>query len=170
MSYRVWQAIDTEVSRSVKVIRPPKFSLAALVIGLDTLRGFGGLLYTLTAVRLKVRYKQSVLGWLWAVLQPLSLMLTYTVVFSKVTTVHTDGIAYPVFVFSGLLPWVFFTSGVSNATSGLVNHAHLLTRVYFPREIIPFSYIAAALVDFVIASFILGVLMMYYRIPLSSVA
>jgi lipopolysaccharide transport system permease protein len=94
-------------------------------------------------------------------------MLTYTVVFSTVATVHTGKIPYPVFVFSGLLPWVFFASAVSNATSGLVNHSYLLTRVYFPREIIPFSYVAAALVDFLIASLILGCLMLYYRIPLT---
>ncbi|MDQ2948204.1 MAG: ABC transporter permease [Acidobacteriota bacterium] len=151
-------------------MRPPKVSLAALVTGLDTLRSFGGLLYTLTTLRLNVRYKQSVLGWLWAALQPLSLMLIYTVVFTTVTTVDTRGIAYPVFVFSGLLPWVFFASSVSNATSSLVNHSYLLTRVYFPREIVPFSYVAAALVDFLIASLILGGLMLYYRVALTLTA
>jgi len=72
-----------------------------------------------------------------------------------------------VFVFSGLLPWMFFASSVSNATVSLVNHSYLLTRVYFPREVVPFSYVAAALVDFLIASFILGCLMFYYRVPLS---
>ncbi len=169
MPRRSWQPIGEDL-RPLKVMRPPKVSLAALVTGLDTLRSFGGLLYTLTTLRLNVRYKQSVLGWLWAALQPLSLMLIYTVVFTTVTTVDTRGIAYPVFVFSGLLPWVFFASSVSNATSSLVNHSYLLTRVYFPREIVPFSYVAAALVDFLIASLILGGLMLYYRVALTLTA
>jgi lipopolysaccharide transport system permease protein len=165
-----WRGPDMEDSRPTKIVRPPKFSLAGLVADLNILRNFGGLLYTLTMLRLNVRYKQSILGWLWAVLQPLSLMLIYTVVFSTVATVHTGRFAYPVFVFSGLLPWIFFASAVSNATSGLVNHSYLLTRVYFPREIIPFSYAAAALVDFLIASLILGALMLYYRISLTFTA
>jgi lipopolysaccharide transport system permease protein len=97
-------------------------------------------------------------------------MLLYTIVFSTVTTVHTGGIAYPVFVFSGLLPWVFFASSITNATNGLVNHSYLLTRVSFPREIIPLSYVAAALVDFLIASLILGGLMLHYRISLTFTA
>lgn len=169
MPYRTSQS-KGEDPRPVKVIRPARFSITVLISGFGALHHFGGLLYTLTAVRLKVRYKQSVLGWLWAVVQPLSLMLAYTVVFSKVTTVPTGGIAYPVFVFAGLLPWVFFASAVSSATTGLVNHAHLLTRVFFPREVIPLAYVAAALVDLVIASFILFGLMVYYRISLAPTA
>lgn len=165
-----WQASGIEDVRLIKVIRPPRFSVAALVSDLQTLRNFGGLLYTLTTFRLKVRYKQSVLGWLWAVIQPLSLMLLYTFVFSTVTTVHTGSIAYPVFVLSGLLPWIFFANSVHSATSGLVNHSHLVTRVSFPREIIPLSYVAAALVDFLIASLILGGVMLYYRISLTLTA
>jgi lipopolysaccharide transport system permease protein len=140
------------------------------VRGLRNLFHFRGLLYALTMLRLHVRYKQSILGWFWAVLQPLCLMLLYTLVFSTVTSVRTGGIPYPVFVFSGLLPWVFFASSITTSTSGLVSHSYLLTRVYFPREIIPFSYVAAAFVDFLIASFILGGLLFYYRIPLTRTA
>lgn len=168
MLWDVSEPTGVEEIRPVKIIGPPRFSPAALVRDLSTLRKFGGLLYTLTTLRLKVRYKQSVLGWLWAVVQPLFLMLLYTFVFSRVTTVHTGTVAYPVFVLSGLLPWVFFSNSVSSATSGLVNHSYLLTRVSFPREIIPLSYVAAALVDFLIASVILGGVMLHYRVPLTS--
>jgi lipopolysaccharide transport system permease protein len=169
MPRRSWQPVAEDL-RPLKIIRPPRVSLNALGAGLYTLRNSGGLLYALTALRLSVRYKQSVLGWLWAALQPLSLMAIYTVVFTTVATVQTGGIAYPVFAFSGLLPWLFFSSAVTNATSSLVNHSHLLTRVSFPREIVPLSYIAAALVDFVIASLILGALMIYYHVGLTLTA
>jgi lipopolysaccharide transport system permease protein len=155
---------------SWKIIRPPRLSINAAMRGVRSLFGFRGLLYALTMLRLHVRYKQSILGWLWAVLQPLCLMLLYTLVFSTVATVRTGGVPYPVFVFSGLLPWVFFASSITTSTSGLVAHSYLLTRVYFPREIIPFSYVAAAFVDFLIASAILGGLLFYYRIPLTPTA
>src|SRR5690348_1409128 len=79
----------SEDLRPVKVIRPPAMSLAAVAAGVRTLRGFSGLFYSLTALRLNVRYKQSVLGWLWAILQPLSLVVIYTVVFTTVTTIDT---------------------------------------------------------------------------------
>jgi lipopolysaccharide transport system permease protein len=164
MPQRSAQGISEPFRPPIRVIRPPRVSLAALLSNLHTLRSSGGLLYALTALRLNVRYKQSILGWLWAVLQPLSLMMIYTAVFTKVMPVDTRGIAYPIFVFSGLLPWIFVSSSVSNSASSLVNHSYLLTRVYFPREIVPFSYVAAALVDFLIASVILGGLMLYYRV------
>jgi lipopolysaccharide transport system permease protein len=155
---------------AVKIIRPPRVSIQAAIRGLRSLFGFRGLLYALTMLRLHVRYKQSILGWLWAVLQPLCLMLLYTLVFSTVATVRTGGIPYPVFVFSGLLPWVFFSSSITTSTSGLVAHSYLLTRVYFPREIIPLSYVAAAFVDFLIASVILAGLMLYYGIHITRTA
>lgn len=164
------QPTGSEDTRVVRVILPPRFSLATLRINLHTLLRFHELLYTLTTFRLKLRYKQSVLGWLWALIQPLSLMLIYTFVFSSVTRLHTGGVAYPVFVFSGLLPWIFFANSVSSATTGLVNYSHLLTRVSFPTEIIPLSYVAAAFVDFTIASLVLGCLMFHYGIPLTLTA
>jgi lipopolysaccharide transport system permease protein len=94
-------------------------------------------------------------------------MLIYTVVFSTVTKVHTGGISYPLFVLCGLLPWLFLSSAFSNGASSLVNHSYLLTRVYFPREIIPLSYVAVALVEFLIASLILGGLLLYNRVALT---
>ncbi len=154
-------------ARPVKVIRPPSFSISTIFTGLRTLAQYSDLLYTLSLFRLSVRYKQSVLGWTWAALQPLALMGIYTLIFTRVTTVATGGIPYPVFVFSALLPWIFFSSTISNAVNGLVLYPNLLTKMYFPREIIPLSYVLAALTDFCIASVILTGVMAYYKVPLT---
>jgi len=154
-------------ARPIKVIRPPSFSLGTIFTGLRTLTQYSDLLYTLSLFRLNVRYKQSVLGWTWAALQPLALMGIYTVIFTRVTTVATGGVPYPVFVFSALLPWIFFSSTISNAVNGLVLYPNLLTKMYFPREIIPLSYVLAALTDFCIASVILLGVMAYYKVPVT---
>ena len=154
-------------ARPIKVIRPPTFSLVAVFAGLRNLAQYSDLFYTLSLFRLHVRYKQSALGWAWAALQPLALMGIYTFIFAHVTTVRTGGAPYPLFVFSALLPWIFFSSSITNAVHGLVTYPNLLTKMYFPREIIPLSYLAAGLVDFLIASVILAGLMAHYRIPLN---
>jgi lipopolysaccharide transport system permease protein len=154
-------------ARPLKVIRPPTFSVKSIFTGVRTLVQYSDLLYTLSLFRLNVRYKQSVLGWLWALLQPLALMGVYTVIFTRVTTIATGGIPYPVFVFSGLLPWIFFSASISSAVQGLVLHPNLLTKMYFPREIIPLSYLAAGLADFCIASLILIGLVLHYHVALT---
>ena len=155
------------VDASVRVIRPATFSLSTVVLGLRTLLHYSDLLYTLSMFRLNVRYKQSALGWAWAALQPLALMGIYTFIFAHVTTVKTGGIPYPIFVFSALLPWIFFASAITNSVQGLIAYPNLLTKMYFPREIIPFSYLAAGVIDFLIASVILAFLMVHYRISLT---
>lgn len=154
-------------ARPIKVIHPPSFSIRTIFKGLRTLGQYSDLLYTLSLFRLNVRYKQSALGWTWAALQPLALMGIYTIIFTRVTKVATAGIPYPVFVFSALLPWIFFSSTISNAVHGLVLHPNLLTKMYFPREIIPLSYLLAALTDFCIASVLLTGVMAYYKVPLT---
>lgn len=154
-------------TRSIKVIRPPAFSLVTIASGIMTLARYGDLLYTLTLFRLAVRYKQSLLGWIWAALQPLALITIYTLVFSRVARVTSEGVPYPIFVFSALLPWIFFSNAVTNAVNGLANSPALLTRMYFPREIIPLSYVAAAFVDFGIAFILLSGLMRYYGVSLT---
>ena len=152
--------------RSMTVIRSPAFSFGAIVSGIRTLASYRDLLYTFTVFRLTVRYKQSILGWVWAALQPIAMMAIYTLVFSRVAKVRSEGLPYPLFVFCGLLPWIFFSSAVNNAINGMVSHTALITKLYFPREIIPLSYVLAVLVDFFIASFLLCSLMFYYHIPL----
>lgn len=161
-------AIDLKQIRQkpIKIIRPPTFSLGTIFSGLKTFTQYFDLLYTLSLFRLNVRYKQSALGWAWAALQPLALMVIYTIIFTRVTTIATGGVPYPVFVFSGLLPWIFFSGTISNAVNGLVLHPNLLTKMYFPREIIPLSYLFAGVVDFCIAALLLVALMKYYKVPL----
>jgi lipopolysaccharide transport system permease protein len=154
-------------ARPLKVIRPPTFSISTIFGGVRTLVQYSDLLYTLSLFRLNVRYKQSVLGWSWAILQPLALMCIYTVIFTRVATIATGGTPYPVFVFAGLLPWIFFSASISSAVQGLVLHPNLLTKMYFPREIIPLSYLAAGLADFCIASLILLGLIIHYHVALT---
>jgi len=154
-------------ARRIKIIRPPTFSITTIFDGVRTLAQYSDLLYTLSLFRLNVRYKQSVLGWAWALLQPLALMGIYTVIFTRVATITTGGTPYPVFVFSGLLPWIFFSTSIASAVQGLVLHPNLLTKMYFPREIIPLSYLAAGLADFCIASLILMGLIVHYHVALT---
>jgi lipopolysaccharide transport system permease protein len=155
-------------ARHVKVIQPPALSLRDLQQSILRLGEYGDLLWTLSAHRIRVRYKQSVLGFAWAILQPLSLMLIYTLVFSGIAKVSSGGIPYPVFAFAALLPWTFFSTALINATNGLVSHAHLVTKVYFPREILPLSYVIAALFDLAIASVVMAGLMLYYHVPVTA--
>jgi homopolymeric O-antigen transport system permease protein len=154
-------------NRPIRIIRPPSFSPLNL---LRELRGFWqyrDLFYTLTVHRIKVRYKQSLLGLAWAILQPLSLMLIYTVIFSVIAKVPTEGTPYAVFAYAALLPWTFFSSALTNATAGLVSHSQLVTKVYFSREILPLTYVSAALFDFAVASLFLLGLFVYYRVTLT---
>ena len=149
------------------VIGPGNLSAAKLGRDLQKLWQYRDLLYTLSLHRIKVRYKQSMLGGLWAVLQPLSLMLIFTFVFRFVANISSDAIPYSVFVYSALLPWNYFSSSVSTATNSLVSNAQFVTKVYFPREILPATYVIAAFCDFLVASIVLMGLMMYYQIPLT---
>jgi lipopolysaccharide transport system permease protein len=122
------------------------------------------LLFRFTQREIKVRYKQTVIGALWAVLQPLSLMLVFTVFFSLFVGMPSDGIPYPIFSYTALLPWTLFSTAVSFAIPSLITNSHLVTRVYFPREIIPLASILAALVDFAVAAVVLIGLLAFYQI------
>ena len=155
---------DASNSRRIRIIGPPAFSARTVFSGLRALIQYSDLLYVLSVFRLSIRYKQSILGWAWAALQPLALMAIYTFVFAHVTKVNTDGTPYSVFVFAGLLPWIFFSSSITNAVHGMVAYPSLLTKMYFPREIIPLSYLAAGVADFLISSVILAAMLAYYRI------
>lgn len=113
---------------------------------------------------IRVRYKQTVLGAAWAVLQPLATMLLFTVVFGHFARVPSDGLPYPIFVYSALLPWTFFANTVSASGLSLVNSQQLVSKVYFPRLVIPLSTLGAPLLDFAVASLILLGLMSWYGI------
>ncbi len=123
------------------------------------------LLYFLTWRDIKIRYKQTALGALWALIQPLFPMLIFTLFFGRLAKMPSDGIPYSVFAFAALLPWTYFASAVGNSSNSVVGSSNLITRVYFPRMIIPASAVLAALVDFAIAFVLLGCLMLWHHIP-----
>jgi lipopolysaccharide transport system permease protein len=125
------------------------------------------LLYFLIWRDLKVRYKQTLLGVAWVVLQPLLMTLIFTIFLGVLVRVPSGGLPYVLFVYAGLLPWTFFSSALSGAGGSLVGNAHLITKVYFPRAIIPAAAVIGRLVDFAIAFVILGALLLYYRVPLT---
>jgi lipopolysaccharide transport system permease protein len=154
-------------ARPIRIIRPASFSPFDLLRELRELWHYRDLFYTLTVHRIKVRYKQSVLGLAWAILQPLSLMLIYTVIFSVIARVSSEGVPYAVFAYAALLPWTFFSSSLTNATQGLVSHSQLVTKVYFAREILPLTYVSAALFDFAVATLFLIALFVYYGVGLT---
>jgi lipopolysaccharide transport system permease protein len=131
---------------------------------LAKLAQYKDLIATLSVHRIKIRYKQSVLGVFWAVLQPLSIMLIFTFIFSLIVRMPSEGAPYAVFAYTALLPWNYFSAAVLNATNSLTSHAQFVTKVYFPREILPITYVVAAFFDFGVASTLLVGLMIYYRI------
>ena len=145
-------------------IRPSKGWVA---LQLRDLWVYRELLYFLTWRDIKVRYKQTVLGATWAIIQPLFTMLLFTLFFGKLGHIPSDGVPYPIFAYAGLLPWMFFSNAVTNSGNSLVGSSNLITKVYFPRMIIPGAAVLAGLVDLAIAFFILVGLMFYYRVALS---
>lgn len=122
------------------------------------------LLYFLTWRDIKIRYKQTLVGAGWAIIQPLFAMLLFTLLFGKLGRIPSDNIPYPLFAYAGLLPWTFFANAVTNSGNSLVGSTSLITKVYFPRMIIPAAAVAAGLVDFLIAFLLLIPLLIYYRI------
>jgi len=115
---------------------------------------------------LAVRYKQTVIGAAWAVIRPFLTMLVFTVVFGRIAKLPSDGTApYPLMVFAGMLPWTFFSTGLSEASNSLINNANLISKVYFPRLIVPTATVVVAFVDFLITFLILILLMAWYEYP-----
>jgi lipopolysaccharide transport system permease protein len=147
------------------VIRPPVFAPGAIVRSLHALGRHRDLLYTLAVHRIKVRYKQSLLGLGWAVVQPLATMLVLTVVFAYIARVPTGGEPYVLVALAGLVPWTCFSNALNTATQSLVSHAQLVTKVYFPREILPLTYVIAAIVDGAVAALVLGGLFVWFGRP-----
>jgi len=143
------------------VIEPSKSWVA---INLRDFWAYRELLYFLTWRDVKVRYKQTLLGAAWAIIQPLFAMLIFTLFFGKLAKIPSDGIPYPLFAYAGLLPWTFFSNAVTNSGNSLVGSANLITKVYFPRMVIPAAAVLAGLVDFFFAFLILIALMLYYRV------
>lgn len=122
------------------------------------------LLFFLAWRDVKVRYKQTVLGAAWAVLQPLATMIVFSVFLGRMVGVSNEIEHYSLFVFAGMLPWTFFANAVTTASNSVVGNQNLVTKVYFPRLIMPMSAVAASLVDFVVAFVMLAVMMLFYRV------
>jgi lipopolysaccharide transport system permease protein len=137
-------------------------------INVEELWRYRELLYCLAMRDIRVRYKQTVLGAAWAILQPVLMMLIFTAVLGRMAKVPTGGIPYPIFVYSGLLLWLFFSRGISAAGNSVVQSEQMVTKIYFPRLAIPIAAVAAAAVDFGVALSVLVVLMIYYQIPLGA--
>ena len=121
------------------------------------------LLWSLALRDIKVRYRQTFLGVAWAVLQPLAFMAIFTLIFGKFGKVSSDGTPYPLFSYTGLVPWTFFATGLSLAVNSVTANMNLVKKIYFPREVFPFGAILGCFVDFLIASTLVAALMVIYR-------
>jgi lipopolysaccharide transport system permease protein len=120
------------------------------------------LLYFLVWRDVKIRYKQTILGAAWAILQPLLTMLVFTIFFGQLARVGSDGLPYPLFSLAGLLPWTFFAQGLSQSSTSIVSDSSLITKVYFPRLVIPIAAVLSGLVDFGISFVVLLGMMVWY--------
>lgn len=150
----------SEAEDLVTFLKPAKGWLS---IDFKELWRYRELIYFLTWRDIKVRYKQAVLGIAWAVLQPLMTMVIFTVIFGTLLKTPSQGIPYPLFSLTALLPWQLFASALQRSSTSLVGNANLLTKIYFPRLAIPMASIFAALVDFLISFVVLVGVMIYYR-------
>jgi len=150
----------TNTTIPITIIEPKK---GWVPIDLKEIWDYRELLYFLTKRDIKVRYKQTVLGGLWAIIQPVFMMVVFTLFFGRLAKMPSDGIPYPIFVYAGLLPWTYFANAVSASGNSLVGSANLITKVYFPRLIIPASASLAGLLDFFIAMLVMGAMMIYYH-------
>ncbi len=129
------------------------------------LQEYRDLFYFLVWRDVKVRYKQTILGFGWAIIQPFFSMIVFSVVFGNLAQIPSDGVPYPIFSYAALVPWTYFSQAMSDSTGSLIGSARMITKVYFPRLIIPMTPVLAKLVDFVVALGILGLLMAWFRLP-----
>ena len=143
------------------LIEPPK---GWRMLDWRELWAYRELLWVLTMRDIKVRYKQTVLGAAWAIIRPFITMVIFSVVFGQLAKMPSDGYPYPVFVYAGLLPWTFFAGAIGTSGSSLVGSAHLVSKVYFPRLIIPLSSVGAGLVDLLVSTGILLLMMLWYGV------
>ena len=152
----------TSEAGAVIVIEPSR-GVAALQLG--ALWEYRELLGFLVWRDVKVRYKQTALGVAWIVVQPLVSMVIFSVLFGYLLQAPSNGVPYPIFAYAGLLPWTYFAGSLTRASQSLVGSANLITKVYFPRLVIPLSGVVGGLVDFGVASLVLAGLMVWYRVP-----
>jgi lipopolysaccharide transport system permease protein len=153
--------VQTEAVVPTIVIRP---SSGWISLKLGDLWEYRELLYFLVWRDIKVRYKQTVLGAAWAIIQPFCSMVVFSLFFGKLAKMPSDGIPYPIFAYAGLVPWAFFANGLAQSANSLVDSANLIRKIYFPRLTIPIANVLAGLVDFALAFAVLLGMMAWYRI------
>ena len=145
----------------VIVVKPSKGWIS---LNLAELWEYRELLYFLTWRNIKVRYKQTILGAAWAIIQPFFTMVVFSLFFGKLARVPSDGIPYPIFAYAALVPWMFFANGLNQSSDSLVGSANLIKKVYFPRLIVPISSVISGIIDFVLAFLVLVGMMLFYGI------
>jgi len=145
-------------------IEPPR---GWTTLGLRELWEYRELLYFLTWRDIKVRYKQTALGAAWAIIQPLSTMIVFSLFFGRLARIPSDGVPYPLFSFAALVPWTFFANGLTQSANSVVLSQNLITKIYFPRLAVPIATVLAGAVDFVLAFVVLVGLMLFYGTPLT---
>lgn len=145
----------------ITIIKPSK---GWMPINLQELWEFRDLLYFFTWRDIKVRYKQTVLGFAWAIIQPFLAMVIFTVFFGNLAKMPSDGIPYPIFAYTALLPWTLFSESITRSTNSMVMNSNIIKKVYFPRMALPISSVLSPVLDFAIAFIILILMMIYYGI------
>jgi len=133
-------------------------------INLKELKGYKDLLFFLVIRDIKVIYKQTALGFSWAILKPIFSMVVFSIIFGRLAKIPSDGVPYPIFAFAAIVPWSYFSASMIKSTRSLLANSGLLTKIYFPRIIFPITPVIASLVDFIIALAILAALMVYFGI------
>lgn len=128
------------------------------------------LLFEMVSREIRARYKQSILGYFWIILNPLARLLVFSFVFSTIIKIKTPGAPYPIFLYVGLLPWILFTNSISFSMGGIVGGANLIKKVYFPREILPLAVVIAKVVDFFLASSVLVCFLIIYDVKITLMA
>jgi len=156
------KASRSSIREPQTTIREPRHGWRAL--GLAELYAYRDLFRFLVTRDIKVVYKQTVLGFGWAILRPVFSMIVFSVVFGRLAKIPSDGVPYPLFSYAALVPWMYFQTSMTQSTNSLIQGARLVSKVYFPRLFIPMAPVAAGLVDFVIALSIVAGLMAYYGV------
>ena len=156
----------TEAAISRPLVIEPARGWEGLELG-DLWR-YRGLLYFLTWRDIKVRYKQTLLGAAWAILQPVLTMLVFSIIFGQLAKLPSEGIPYPIFTYTALLPWQLFAFALANSSNSLVGSQNLVSKVYFPRLVIPMASVLPGLVDFAISFVVLVGMMFFYQVPLTA--
>ncbi|WP_292389755.1 ABC transporter permease [Methanosarcina sp. UBA5] len=151
----------TEHATDYELVIRPKYGL--LDLNWQELKEYRELLFFLALREIKIRYKQTVMGASWALLQPFFTMIVFTLIFGRLAKMPSDGVPYPIFSYSGLLLWTYFSNALSQSSNSLVDNAPLLSKVYMPRIFIPTAPCLSGLLDYGIAMSILAIMMVYYR-------